>query len=60
MLFRSESEEAFDTVEKPMEEEFFIPEDEVTVTIQIKTDPFNAAFIKKLLDNNNIQYEVVE
>lgn len=50
------SEEAFDTVE----EEFFTPEDEVTVTIQIKTDPFSAASIKKLLDNNNIQYEVVE
>lgn len=54
------SEEAFDTVEEPMEEEFFTPEDEVTVTIQIKTDPFSAASIKKLLDNNNIQYEVVE
>lgn len=53
------SEEAFDTVEEPMEE-FFTPEDEVTVTIQIKTDPFSAASIKKLLDNNNIQYEVVE
>lgn len=53
-------EEAFDTVEEPMEEEFFTPEDEVKVTIQIKTDPFSAASIKKLLDNNNIQYEVVE
>lgn len=54
------SEEAFDTAEEPMEEEFFTPEDELTVTIQIKTDPFSAVSIKKLLDNNNIQYEVVE
>lgn len=51
-----ESEEAFDTVE----EEFSTPEDEVTVTIQIKTDPFSAASIEKLLTNNNIQYEVIE
>ena len=55
-----ESEEAFDTVEEPMEEEFSAPKDEVTVTIQIKTDPFSAASIEKLLGDNNIQYEVVE
>lgn len=54
------SEEAFNTVEEPMEEKFYTPEDEVMVTIQIKTDPFSAASIKKLLDNNNIQYEVVK
>lgn len=53
------SEEAFETAEEPMEEEFYTPEDEVIVTIQIKTDPFSAVSVKKLLDSNNIQYEVI-
>lgn len=54
------SEEAFETAEESMEEEFYTPEDEVMVTIQIKTDLFSTVSIKKLLDSNNIQYEVVE
>lgn len=54
------SEEAFETAEESMEEEFYTPEDEVMVTIQIKTDPFSAVSIKKFLDSNNIQYEVIK
>lgn len=55
-----ENEQPFDTVEESMEEEFAAVENDVVVTIQIKADPFSMASIQRLLDSNNIQYEVVE
>ena len=55
-----ENEEAFDTVDESMEEEFSTSENNVVVTIQIKTDPFGAVSIQNILDSNNIKYEVIK
>lgn len=53
-----EDSRTFQTIEEPIEEEFE-PVQEITVTIQIKADPFRAEAVKKLLENNNIEYEVI-
>lgn len=54
-----ESEEAFATVDGPIEEEFVAPESNLLI-IQIKVDCFKAVEIQDLLDNNDIKYEVIE
>lgn len=53
-----ESEQAFDTVEESIEEEFIAPEESV-VTIQIKADPFDLARVERILTENMIEYEVI-
>lgn len=57
-----ENDEAFATVDDSIEEEFIAPDNQndVVLTIQIKTDPFSIKSITDILDSNNIKYEVIE
>ncbi len=57
-IVENDSKASFQTVEETIEEEFE-PVQEITVTIQIKADPFRAEAVKKLLESNNIEYEVI-
>ena len=57
-IVENDSKASFQTVEETIEEEFE-PVQEITVTIQIKADPFRAEAVKRLLESNNIEYEVI-